>query len=481
MRRVAAWLFAAFLASCFQPSLVLAGQWSYVSSSKQGHLYLAGTAPKLLAVKPAGKVFFRSKDKKYCQKFYVIYRRSNRDQGNRTYPVIKAHRWENIIDWIDSRGLYKKLPFYELIRFWNKSMPYTSHWKKPFPTLRAIITYNVANEVGLPGWSNMRLNKGKPKKTKVMVDEWVWNSKWWITGRYKKVPRQKWRSQPPQRTALGKDKIKEELVYALPPGKHKLEIRGHVGIDKNHPMVRFKKIYDWKKYAKSPIEIIVDKIAGVLSVKELFKGTAASYAQKTVSTYTLNIPAITPTLKGIHKKAAYKRVKQWSLRPKFKMKNTSNRSLHEKVASQTPMPGTLLAAGSTVQFTYWVYKPKPKPKRKQYSKTSYAGDISGTWDTNLGQMTLFKEGDSITGTYSSTKIGSIVDTGTITGKIKGRTFTGFWIKTKSTTKCQSQKNGSYYWGGIKFKFTKTFTKFDGSWSYCAGGGGGSWNGSRSSK
>ena len=362
-----------FLFPCLNAGWVWAGEWKYIASSKPGHLYLAGSAPKLLKVTPAGKIYFRSKDKKYCQKYYITYQRSNRDQGDRTYPVIKARRWEDIIAWIDSRKLYKKFPLYELFHFWNKHMPDTTTWKRPFPTLKAIITYKVANEVGLPGLGNQRINHYPPKKKTVWVKEWVWHSKWWITGEYQKVAKRKWVSPPPLRRAIGKTKIKEELVYALPPGRHRLEIRAKADIDHDHPLVRFKQIYSWKKYAKSPIEIIVDKITRYISVKQLFKKAVAAHAQNTVSVYYLEIPAITPDLRGKHKKEAYQRLKKWSLKPKFKMAWTNNKKQHNRVRSQKPAPGTLLKAGTTVLFTYWVYNKTEK------GTGSNSIDITGAW------------------------------------------------------------------------------------------------------
>ncbi|WP_156360602.1 PASTA domain-containing protein [Dethiosulfatarculus sandiegensis] len=349
-----------FFLLCLNQGEAWAGQWRYIGSAKPGHMYLADSAPKLLKVLPTGKIYFRSKDKKYCQKFFILYQRAGRDQGDRTYPVIKARRWEDVIDWIDKNKLYKNFPLYELFHFWNKHMPDTTTWKRRFPTLKAIITYKIACETGTPGLANMRVNHYPPVKRTVYEKQWVWHSKWWITGEYKKVPVKKWISPPASRKALGKTQIKEEIVYALPPGRHQLEIRSKVDIDPNHPLVKFKQIYNWKKYAKHPIEIIADKIAGYISIKSIFKKAATSHAQNTVSVYQLDIPAIMPNLRGMHKTKAYYKLQSWSLKPRFKIFYTGNKRLNDQVKSQKPAAGTLLKAGAAVDFIYYVHNPKSK-------------------------------------------------------------------------------------------------------------------------
>jgi hypothetical protein len=153
-------------------------------------------------------------------------------------------------------------------------------------------------------------------------------------------------------------------------------------------LIRFKQIYDWKEYAKHPIEIIVDKISGLLSVKSLFKKALAAHAQNTVSVYDLDIPAIMPNLKGMHKTKAYYKLRNWSLKPRFKIIHTRNKRQNDLVQSQKPAPGTLLKTGTPVDFIYYVYKPKThkqaptgnKPEPREVSRQQVKTQVKALKD-----------------------------------------------------------------------------------------------------
>jgi len=58
--------------------------------------------------------------------------------------------------------------------------------------------------------------------------------------------------------------------------------------------------------------------------------------------------------------------------------------------------------------------------------------------------------------------------------------TGYWVENNSRQQCASERDGSRYWGRIKWKFDDKFSSFSGSWSYCdADPSGSKWTGKRS--
>lgn len=224
---------------------------------------------------------------------------------------------------------------------------------------------------------------GHPQKRLVKKKEWTWYSQWafWKGGTYKTVSKKKWVRRPPWRKAIGKIRIKEELIFALPPGDHKLEIRSKVQVDKSHPIMvynKFEGLIDWIKLAMNPIEVIADKIANKIMIRNLIKNIAIKEATEATTRYVLHIPAVMPNLIGKDKKEAYTRVKQWSLTPKFGMVKTINKNKHNRVKSQSPAAGTLLKAGTTVRFDYYAYQ-SPPTTTARYSKTSYKGILESDW------------------------------------------------------------------------------------------------------
>ncbi len=83
--------------------------------------------------------------------------------------------------------------------------------------------------------------------------------------------------------------------------------------------------------------------------------------------------------------------------------------------------------------------------------------VAGKWKTNWGEMELTVNGDYVTGGYS-------VDQGTIEGKLNGNILDGYWTEAQSGKRCAVQRNGSYYWGKLRFVFEGNI--FRGNWSYC---------------
>ena len=100
-----------------------------------------------------------------------------------------------------------------------------------------------------------------------------------------------------------------------------------------------------------------------------------------------------------------------------------------------------------------------------------AVDVSGTWDSNWGKMTLRQSGNEVTGTYAT-------NNGKIFGTLNGNVLEGVWTQRSASRKCSTESHGSRYWGRIRFVFDQN-GRFSGNWGYCNGEpASGGWSGTR---
>ncbi|MBF0277046.1 MAG: pentapeptide repeat-containing protein [SAR324 cluster bacterium] len=84
--------------------------------------------------------------------------------------------------------------------------------------------------------------------------------------------------------------------------------------------------------------------------------------------------------------------------------------------------------------------------------------IAGSWDSSEGKMQVYQNGNNVSGIYGS-------DNGKISGILSGNTLSGLWTENSSSKKCATARNGSYYWGQIRFTFQNP-QQFNGVWGYC---------------
>ncbi len=103
---------------------------------------------------------------------------------------------------------------------------------------------------------------------------------------------------------------------------------------------------------------------------------------------------------------------------------------------------------------------------------------AGQWSTSYGAMSLPDQphGGAIRAPYND-------DDGRIIGEMQipkcigcGPIVTGIWVETSSGQRCDTARDGSNYWGGVKLEFNGDYTAFTGSWNYCGSGGGSAWKG-----
>jgi len=97
-------------------------------------------------------------------------------------------------------------------------------------------------------------------------------------------------------------------------------------------------------------------------------------------------------------------------------------------------------------------------------------DVSGSYSSTEGAVSLQQNGDRIIGRYTN-------DNGELTGLMFGAIFEGFWIEDNSDRRCATPKNGRYHWGRATLTFDGS--GFKGAWGHCDDKPARSWNGSRS--
>ncbi len=85
-------------------------------------------------------------------------------------------------------------------------------------------------------------------------------------------------------------------------------------------------------------------------------------------------------------------------------------------------------------------------------------DVTGTWDTRWGTMTLRQSDDGqVTGTYD--------DGGTIEGAVSGAVLTGYWTEPYANNTCDTRRAGTPHWGRVEFRFRRD--DFEGGYTDCS--------------
>jgi hypothetical protein len=93
------------------------------------------------------------------------------------------------------------------------------------------------------------------------------------------------------------------------------------------------------------------------------------------------------------------------------------------------------------------------------STVANAADIVGKWESNSGPITITQESD---GSYL---VAFALVEGTVGGSLDGDIFQGTWVRKHASQRCQSEREGSPYWGGFRVTFY-TPEIFQGWWYQC---------------
>ena len=88
-----------------------------------------------------------------------------------------------------------------------------------------------------------------------------------------------------------------------------------------------------------------------------------------------------------------------------------------------------------------------------------SSDLSGTWKTTTGAMTLRQTGDEVVGRYETPD-------GAVHGVRRGDVVSGVWTQAAANRDCGKERDGSRFWGGFVWRVRPDGQRFAGSWAYC---------------
>jgi hypothetical protein len=72
-----------------------------------------------------------------------------------------------------------------------------------------------------------------------------------------------------------------------------------------------------------------------------------------------------------------------------------------------------------------------------------ATDIAGKWESDRGPVTITREsGGGYLAAFAQVE-------GTVAGSLDGDIFQGTWVRKHAAQRCQSEREGSPYWGGFR--------------------------------
>jgi hypothetical protein len=89
------------------------------------------------------------------------------------------------------------------------------------------------------------------------------------------------------------------------------------------------------------------------------------------------------------------------------------------------------------------------------------GEAATFTGSSFGQLTtLLADDDVVTGTFDND--GKL----SVKGSMSDPNYTGYWTASKAPTECESEKEGTSYWGKLTFAMSDAGRTYSGKWSYC---------------
>lgn len=102
----------------------------------------------------------------------------------------------------------------------------------------------------------------------------------------------------------------------------------------------------------------------------------------------------------------------------------------------------------------------PPGVTKNANKAENKNTVKELWKTSWGELELNLTKETVTGSYSD-------DNGEVLGSYKQGVFDGFWIEDESSTRCETEIQGRYYWGKVRMTFDEERKRFNSVWGYCS--------------
>lgn len=99
-------------------------------------------------------------------------------------------------------------------------------------------------------------------------------------------------------------------------------------------------------------------------------------------------------------------------------------------------------------------------------ESSY-GHLFFTHRTNQAEIPSGADGKGIRAAFwSYPDSHGKADNGRIIGTVNGRDLTGYWIQDSGDNPCAEEKDGSLYWGIVRFEANEDYSEIEGVWGLC---------------
>ncbi len=99
-------------------------------------------------------------------------------------------------------------------------------------------------------------------------------------------------------------------------------------------------------------------------------------------------------------------------------------------------------------------------------ESSY-GHLFFTYRTSQAEIPSGVDGKGIRAAFwSYPDSNGMADNGRIIGTVNGHQLTGYWIQDSGDNPCIEERDGSLYWGMVRFVSNNDFSEITGAWGLC---------------
>jgi hypothetical protein len=133
---------------------------------------------------------------------------------------------------------------------------------------------------------------------------------------------------------------------------------------------------------------------------------------------------------------------------------TARRCRAQKGSAMNPTGSSRLAVLAAVMALTSAAIAADPSIRKKGEPATFTGSSFGELVTKLG------DDDTVVGTFDSG--GKL----RVKGNMDNPTYVGFWTADTAPKECDNERDGTSYWGKVKFEMSDAGRTYTGKWSYC---------------
>lgn len=99
-------------------------------------------------------------------------------------------------------------------------------------------------------------------------------------------------------------------------------------------------------------------------------------------------------------------------------------------------------------------------------ESSY-GHLFFTYRTSQAEIPSSDAGRGIRAAFwSYPDSNGMADNGRIIATVNGHTLSGYWVQDSGDNPCEEERDGSLYWGIVRFEANEDFSAIEGAWGLC---------------